>query len=140
MRHVVRIIFFLILAIFYILIPLDLIPDRIGLVGRIDDFAVLLLIVWWFFFKPFYDELKAKSSKNTKKPNENVSDKNTRNLSPYDVLGINEGATEAEIKSAYKILIKKYHPDLVNSMGSEIQEVAKRKTKEINEAYEQLIK
>lgn len=30
----------------------------------------------------------------------------------YEVLGIGKNATDAEIKSAYRKLAKKYHPDL----------------------------
>ena len=30
---------------------------------------------------------------------------------PYEVLGINQGASQSEIKAAYRELVKKYHPD-----------------------------
>lgn len=50
----------------------------------------------------------------------------------YEILGLKRGATEAEIKSAYRKLTKKYHPDVNKAGGSEA------KFKEINEAYEVL--
>ncbi len=49
---------------------------------------------------------------------------------PYKVLNLKPGATEEEIKKAYKILAKKHHPDL-NKGSKEAEE----KFKEINEAY-----
>ncbi len=48
----------------------------------------------------------------------------------YDVLGVEAGSTEAEIKSAYRKLARKYHPDVNNS--SEAIEMFKQITK----AYE----
>ena len=47
----------------------------------------------------------------------------------YEVLGIGKNATDAEIKSAYRKLAKKYHPDL-NPGNKEAEE----KFKEVNEA------
>ncbi len=52
---------------------------------------------------------------------------------PYSVLGVSKDASEDEIKSAYRRLAKKYHPDL-NPGDAE----AARKMNEINAAYEQI--
>lgn len=51
----------------------------------------------------------------------------------YKILGISKTATEKEIKSAYRKLARKYHPD-INPDNKE----AERKFKEINEAHEVL--
>lgn len=48
----------------------------------------------------------------------------------YDVLGVNRGADEREIKRAYRKLAKKYHPDI--NPGDK---VAEQKFKELTEAY-----
>jgi molecular chaperone DnaJ len=49
----------------------------------------------------------------------------------YDILGLNEGANEEEIKKAYRKMSKKYHPDL-NPNNTEAEE----KFKKVVEAYE----
>ena len=53
-------------------------------------------------------------------------------------LGVEPDCTFAEAKAAYQSLIQKYHPDRVSSLGEELQEIAERRTKELNEAYQQL--
>ncbi len=50
----------------------------------------------------------------------------------YETLGVKRDATEAEIKSAYRKLARKYHPDVNKTKEAE------EKFKDINEAYEVL--
>ncbi len=57
-------------------------------------------------------------------------------MNPYQVLGVSETATDAEIKNAYRELAKKYHPD--NYADSPLADVAEQKMKEINEAYDMI--
>jgi len=48
----------------------------------------------------------------------------------YDILGLDKNASPEDIKSAYRKLAKKYHPDINREDG------AAEKFKEVNEAYE----
>ncbi len=57
---------------------------------------------------------------------------------PYEVLGIKPGADEAEVKAAYKELVKKYHPD--KYQDNPLADLAEEKLQEINEAYDQIMK
>lgn len=50
----------------------------------------------------------------------------------YETLGVEPGAGEAEIKTAYRRLARKYHPDVSKEAGAE------EKFKAVNEAYEAL--
>ena len=50
---------------------------------------------------------------------------------PYDVLGVSKTASEAEVKSAYRKLAKKHHPD-----QNQDDPKAKERFAEINAAYE----
>ena len=57
---------------------------------------------------------------------------------PYEVLGVPQGASEEEIKAAYRELVKKYHPD--KYQNNPLADLAEEKLREVNEAYEYLEK
>ena len=57
---------------------------------------------------------------------------------PYKVLGVSPSSTEDEIKTAYRALAKKYHPD--NYADSPLSDLASEKMKEINEAYDEIMR
>jgi DnaJ like chaperone protein len=58
----------------------------------------------------------------------------------YATLGIKESAPDAEVKKAYRKLVKQYHPDKLVSRGlpEEMMEKAKARVREINGAYDQI--
>ena len=58
-------------------------------------------------------------------------------MDAYKVLGLTEGATEEEIKTAYRALAQKYNPD--NYEAGPLREEAEAKMTELNEAFDALM-
>jgi len=60
--------------------------------------------------------------------------------SSYKILEIDQGATDEEVKKAYRRMAMKYHPDKVSHLGDEFRKTAEDKFKKVNEAYEKIKK
>ncbi len=57
---------------------------------------------------------------------------------PYEILGVGAGATLDEITQAYRREAQKNHPDKVATMAPEFRDLAERRMKELNAAYQKL--
>ncbi len=57
---------------------------------------------------------------------------------PYEVLGISPNATDDEVKSAYRAMARKYHPD--NYANNPLSDLAEEKMQEINDAYDAIVR
>ena len=57
---------------------------------------------------------------------------------PYKILNVPSTASDEEVKKAYRELARKYHPD--NYHDSPLEDLAQEKMKEINEAYDTIMK
>jgi DnaJ like chaperone protein len=57
---------------------------------------------------------------------------------PYAVLGLSPGASEREIKNAYRRLISQHHPDKLGDVPEELKRRAEERAREINAAYEKI--
>ena len=99
-------------------------------------FVIALVYVLW---RVYQDSFGKKSRQNrtesptTPLPNNGIED-------AYQTLGVSSDATFEEIRVAYQKLIQQYHPDRVNDMGEELRTLAETRTKEINQAYNEIKK
>lgn len=57
---------------------------------------------------------------------------------PYEVLGISRGASDEEIKKAYRNLSRKYHPDA--NVNNPNKAEAEERFKQVQQAYDQVMK
>lgn len=55
----------------------------------------------------------------------------------YKVLGVSPNASDEEVKAAYRMLARKYHPD--SYAGNPLSDLASEKMQEINAAYDQIM-
>ncbi|MCQ2189481.1 MAG: DnaJ domain-containing protein [Paludibacteraceae bacterium] len=88
------------------------------------------------FFKRRYGPLRTEFDED-KKDNVATELRNTSYLKPYyAILGLDNSASEEEIKKAYHALALEHHPDLPKNAGR-VKECEEMMTK-INEAYEKI--
>lgn len=83
-----------------------------------------------------YERWKAQKEKENQRkgPNPNIDN----NSSYYEILGIKASASKEEIKKAYKDLLNVWNPERFSNEPS-LQQKAREKIKEIDDAYEKLI-
>lgn len=84
--------------------------------------------------RAFWQKASSKQREQTKTETPSESKGET----PYEILGVTPNASEAEITAAYRKMAQMYHPDKVAGLAPEFREIADRRMKEINAAYEEL--
>ena len=75
-------------------------------------------------------------NQNKKKTREEFNNQNEE--FPYTILKISSNASWEEISAAYRKMVQMYHPDKVASLAPEYKEIAEKRMRSINAAYEQL--
>jgi len=139
--------FLLMLWVLYLLSPVDLIPDFIPVIGRLDDLVLLGLLYWNYFRKGGkYTPRAGASSGNRQQSGQNrtyeyqagYQSRRKPSRDPYRILHIDRSATPEAIRRAYRQQAARYHPDKVAHLGEEFQAMAKEKFQDIQWAYEQL--
>ena len=156
----------IILALVYVVNPFDLVPDFLLGLGWIDDISLVALAYWWMsrFNKKSASQKKgtwqqykryagsgsgsgsgsSSSSSSSGKSgtgqgsSSSSSSSSSSTTDPYKILGIAPGAAKKEIREAYTRLAAQYHPDKVQHLGPELQELAHKKFIEIQKAYDSL--
>ena len=70
--------------------------------------------------------------------NSTTTSEKMQSVSPYAVLGVEEGASQEEVKRSYRSLAKKYHPDRLMKYSDSERVAAQEKFIEIQKAYEKI--
>lgn len=130
----------LILGLLYVLSPLDLIPDALVGLGWLDDLAVLALLgyfLWRLQRRAAWGHQGGRGAAEGE-AGPGTEGAREREEDPYAVLGLEPGASREEVKVAYRRLVAQYHPDKVTHLGKEFQDLAHRRLRQIQRAYQHL--
>jgi len=141
----------ILLLILYVLSPFDLLPEAlVGPIGWLEDAVTVGLVYWYFVYRPakmrsqfkqtYYGKGEGARSGYQENQQRAQTEPRFSRGDPYDVLGVSRGASQDEIRRAYRKLVVKYHPDKVDHLGDEFKVLAEKKFKEIQEAYQVLVR
>jgi DnaJ like chaperone protein len=136
----------------YLASPYDLFPDFFLGPGWIDDLILVGLYCWYFFvyrrkrsgYKDNHQGThgtragKGQDRFREARDSEQGFRKNGSLKDAYSVLGVSRNASPETIRTAYRRLAGQYHPDKVVHLGEEFRELADRRFKEIQAAYDEL--
>ena len=139
------------LLILYVLSPFDLLPEAlVGPIGWLEDAVTVGLLYWYLIYRParmrsqfkqaYYGKGEgARGEAHQENQQKAQTEPRFSRRDPYHVLGVDRGASQDEIRRAYRKLVVKYHPDKVNHLGDEFRVLAEKKFKQIQEAYQELV-
>jgi DnaJ-domain-containing protein 1 len=112
----------------YLRSPIDLVPDRLGGIGLLDDLLLLVAAAWWAARR-----LSRRGARPAPEPPAGDGP-----WDPYAVLGVARSASPAEVTQAYREQLKRYHPDRVADLGEDLQRLAHEKTLALQRAYAEI--
>ena len=143
---------YIILALLYALSPYDLLPDVLVGWGWLDD-AVVLGLLLRFLYRYHKRSQQAAGYRHQQRQaadGRSQGDGSRQEQgqpgdeappgpeNPHDILGVRPGASQEELKKAYRELVSKYHPDKVAHLGEEFRQLAEIRFKQIQQAYQEL--
>ncbi len=99
--------------------------------------AIIWVVAIWLAMSAFRSIMEGTANLNSRRRTARPAVPGQRKRA-LATLGLNEGASKAEIREAYRQLAKKYHPDRVAHLGPELIELTSEKFKEISEAHDVL--
>jgi len=143
-----------ILVLLYILSPIDGLPDVIPILGWLDDSVLVGLLIYFLRYRRlpgflswinrllFKNNGTGQETRSGASVGQEQSDAGPGKVpeDPYEILGVAPGASREQIQAAYRAAAQQYHPDKVAHLGVELQNLAREKFVEIQEAYEFLMK
>jgi DnaJ-domain-containing protein 1 len=108
------------------------------LISEDDLFAAMLIVASVAGVAIFVGAKKYRARKHVEQLERRIRTRHTvtERRRWWEILETSERATLEEVKAAYRAKVRKYHPDKVNDLATEFQELADRRMKEINQAYE----
>ena len=122
-------------VVLYFLSPYDLLPDFLGLPGRLDDFALILYLIFRYFWDTSALERRLRAELKQKAP---IAEPGAKPRTAHEVLGVTPTASKEEISRAYRHQVALYHPDKVAHLGKDLQDLAHERMLELQQAYEKL--
>ena len=136
----------IVLAVLYVISPVDAIPDFLPGLGWLDDLFVLGVLAWYLMARKqgqspwdmFRGRRRGTRTRGPAGPPPEDPGTDFSRLDPYAILEIGPQASPDEIKAAYRRAVTRYHPDKVAHLGKEFQELAHRKLLAIQQAYQTL--
>lgn len=150
MSRLVVIVAVCLLLLLYLRSPIDLLPDRIGGLGLLDDLVAVLVAVWWLRRRgSVLPRPRTTARERARGPGSRgdgpgggqagaAADNGEAPWDPWQVLGVARGASREDITRAYREQMKRYHPDRVADLGEELQDLAHRKAQDIQRAYAEI--
>jgi hypothetical protein len=142
----------LILALLYFISPIDIVPEFfVGPGGWVEDLLLIGVLMWLLmsrrpgespggFYRRYRGYRRPSPGEGGKESQERGASGDHEERDPFQILGVEPGASRDEIKAAYRRAVAKYHPDKVTHLGKEFQELAHQKLVVIQRAYETLMK
>ncbi len=93
-----------------------------------------------FIFRQLLRRIQAEQGFHQQSQGPRVSQRGPSLADAYEVIGVEESTSDAEVKKAYRRLMGQHHPDKLIAKGlpEEMMKLAEQKTIEIKQAYEQI--